>query len=166
MSDLVTWLRVQLDEDERVAREASGDAWVTGTSAGYKYSRPGDVYAIGPGKGAARIAVGTACGPDITAEQSSEHIARHHPARVLAEVEAKRHIIDAYLPPGKDPHPGLPCTHDIEGDPDGRHYYPDEDGCMRHILASRDRFHGDYLLRLLAAPFKHRPGWRDEWKTT
>ena len=92
--DLITWLRAQLDEDERVAREASGDPWVTGTSVGYPYSRPGDVYAIAHDGTAARIAMGTRCGPDISAEQSSDHIARHDPARVLAEVEAKRRILN------------------------------------------------------------------------
>lgn len=93
MSDLVTWLSAQLDEDEQVARAASGDNWVRGFSMGYAFSQEGDVYAIAPDGTPARIAQGTRCGPDISAEQSSEHIARHNPARVLAEVEAKRRIL-------------------------------------------------------------------------
>lgn len=94
--DLVTWCRAQLDEEERVAREAGGDAWATGASMAYKYSHPGDIYNIAPNGVAKRIAQGIACGPDISPEQTSEHIARHNPACVLAEVEAKRRILDLY----------------------------------------------------------------------
>lgn len=104
MDDLVTWLLARLDEDERVAREASGDTWVVGTSKGY---RPGDVYAIAHDGTPARIAQGTACGPDISAEQSSAHIARHDPARVLAEVEAKRRLLDLYVTHSGEEYPNF-----------------------------------------------------------
>lgn len=56
-ADLVTWLRAQLDEDERVAR-----AWLP-------LGNP--------------------------TEADRDHIARHDPIRVLAEVDAKRRILDA-----------------------------------------------------------------------
>ncbi|MEU9495397.1 DUF6221 family protein [Streptomyces sp. NPDC048215] len=64
---LAAFLRARLDEDERVARDCSGD-----------------------GKWDARdIAI---YGPDLGVEVRA-HMARHDPARVLAEVEAKRRII-------------------------------------------------------------------------
>lgn len=87
MSDLATRLREVIEERLRVAREASGDPWVTGWSQGYQFSGPGDVYAIAHDGTPARIAQGTRCGPDITAEQSSAHIALNDPAdAILARV--------------------------------------------------------------------------------
>lgn len=96
MDDLLAQLRQAIGEDERVSLAASGDAWVTGASRGYRYSHPGDVYAIAHDGTPARIAQGTRCGPEISAEQSSEHIARHDPARVLRWVAAAREVLDEY----------------------------------------------------------------------
>lgn len=135
-NDLTTWLRAQLDEDERVARDASGDTWVTGASAGYEYSRPGDVYAIAHDGTPARIALGTRCGPDISEEQSSEHIARHDPARVLAEVEAKRRIIALWEEAQSA-------------------QFPDEGG---YASALKD------VVRLVALPHAGLPGYREKWR--
>lgn len=56
MDELVTWLRAQLDDDERAAR-----AWLP-------FGNPTDA--------------------------DRDHFARHDPLRVLAEVDAKRRIID------------------------------------------------------------------------
>jgi hypothetical protein len=83
VSELVEWLRYRLDEDERVARAAivgggSGrwaedSAWLTDMLdplPSQRRERPGWV-------------------PMITRKDVA-HIARHDPARVLAEVEAKR----------------------------------------------------------------------------
>ena len=145
-NELLDFLRAQLDEDERVAQEASGDAWVTGASAGYEYSRPGDVYAIAHDGTPARIAQGTRCGPDISAEQSSEHIARHDPARVLAEVEAKQRILDEHHPTvyGDGSRPDCYCCSDKRGDDVER--YP----CL--------------TVRLLALPYADRPGYQEAWR--
>lgn len=67
MSDLIEFLRARLVEDEAVAREADDDRWT------YEYgefrSRGGDDF---------------------------EHILRHDPARVLADVKADRDLIAAY----------------------------------------------------------------------
>ena len=63
MNDLVTWLRQQLDDDERVAQEAGGGHW-----------------------------------PDMAGETRTSdlvHARRHNPFRVLADVDAKRRILDA-----------------------------------------------------------------------
>jgi hypothetical protein len=144
MSDLVTWLRAQLDEDERVAREASGDAWVTGASQGYEYARPGDIYAISHQGQPARIAQGTRCGPDISAEQSSDHIARHHPARVLAEVAAKRAVFDH----------ADHWARTLHQTPEGW----TSEGATAYRMAM------EWTLRLLAQPYADRPGYREEWK--
>lgn len=63
--ELVNFLRARLDADERVARAASAESWAD--EYGEFRSRGGDNFA---------------------------HVLRHDPARVLAEVEAKRRIVD------------------------------------------------------------------------
>lgn len=89
-------------------------------------------------------------------------------ARELRDVEAKRRIVAAYLPPGSDPHPGLPCTDDLEDDPDGELYaaaLPWPDGpCVRHLEASKRLLHHDYVLRLLASVYSDHPDYRNEWR--
>lgn len=55
-------------------------------------------------------------------------------AWVLAECDAKWRIIAAYLPPGDDPHPGLPCINYEGQDPNG---YDEYDTCHRHLQASK-----------------------------
>jgi hypothetical protein len=74
--DLVEFLKARLDEDEAAARKA----------AAFKYDRPTDA----PWE-RARLAV-----EQGTALSSDEHIARHDPARVLREVEAKRTILERH----------------------------------------------------------------------
>lgn len=64
--DLVTWLRAQLDEDERLAQAAD----------------PKQVRAI--------------VAANMGSFYSVRHIALHDPARVLREVEAKRAVLDLY----------------------------------------------------------------------
>ena len=82
-------------------------------------------------------------------------------ARVLREIETKRAIVDAYLPPGEDPHPGEPCINYEGQDPAE---YSGHDGCWRHLEASKRLLHHDYVLRLLASVYADRPGFREEWR--
>lgn len=77
--DLVAFLRARLDEDERVALDALplGHWEVRGRHHVYKANGPPSLPPV------ASYAIGEA-----------EHIARHDPARVLADVAAKRAIVD------------------------------------------------------------------------
>lgn len=156
MDELVRWLGEQFDEDERIAREAGGLAWS-------RPEDPGDPAAI---RDSERERV--VYDEGWPSEGQTVHIAEWDPARVLREIDAKRRIVAAYLPPGGDPHPGLPCTDDVEGDPDGVLYaaqHPAEKGaCVRHLEASKRLLHHDYVLRLLALPYADRPGFREEWR--
>ena len=88
MDDLVTWLRAQLDEDERYAREARPGPWTADGGMVY-VNHPTDEV--------------------VNYTESAEHIARWDPARVLREVEAKRKIIDELerCGPTTDGHAGL-----------------------------------------------------------
>ncbi len=77
MDDLVQFLRARLDEDERTARRA-GDSFRQIGETGVIVATEGDRAEECASANWAGVA---------------EHIARHDPARVLAEVEAKRRVI-------------------------------------------------------------------------
>jgi hypothetical protein len=80
-SDLITWLRAQLDDDERVARTALD-----------RHPAPW----VGAFKQVTSEPNGGVIAPVASTEtrQASHHIARWDPARVLAEVDAKRRVLD------------------------------------------------------------------------
>ncbi|MET8278287.1 DUF6221 family protein [Micromonospora sp. NPDC005174] len=134
MDDFVIWLRVQLDDDERVAKIAADryPHWAT--------TDEGDVVQVGTG-GSGYLANGP-WGTSLF--EVGEHIARHDPARVLAEVDAKRRILDIH--------------HD-----DG---HGDCDGCGLDAIG----LHVHQLdecptLLALALAYADRPGYRDEWRS-
>lgn len=97
--DLVAFLKARLDEDEQAARSAAPGPWT------YQ-----DIESVGGG----RICDPTVAianvdwdveqvdprirrfRPAAEADGTGEHIARHDPARVLAEVAAKRMIVDCW----------------------------------------------------------------------
>lgn len=86
MNDLATWLRAQLDEDERVARLAIEQAGATEWAS----SAEGTVYDPNSG-GNGYLATGP-WGTSL--DYLGLHIAHWDPARVLAEVDAKRQRLD------------------------------------------------------------------------
>jgi hypothetical protein len=137
--DPVTWLRAQLDEDERLAQEAAdgdGGTWYMGER--WNVFRDEDVAPEGCGDVHRLVVYGNV-------RSQSEHIARHDPARVLAEVAAKRAILDLHDPndtTGKRRW----CVGCIE---------PDLPGLMVRMPCQH--------ARLLAAPYADRPGYRNEW---
>lgn len=77
-NELVTFLRARLDEDEAVARRVK--------SSWRQIGETGVIVASEGGR-AEECANGNWAG-------IAEHIVRHDPERVLAEVEAKRQILD------------------------------------------------------------------------
>lgn len=82
--ELLPWLRAQLDEDERAARACPPWPW--------RLNDEGDeVWAADDVEVAAVFALS---GSQTRA--TAAHIARWDPARVLAEVAAKRAVINAY----------------------------------------------------------------------
>jgi hypothetical protein len=122
MDDLVTWLRAQLDEDAEAAQVA--DALTRSPWTG------GDAQVVdGDGYPVVRD-------DDARPERAVlEHIARWDPARMLAEIGAKRRILDDIV----------------------RNDYVDglgnasTDGLAHRVLA------------YLALPYAGRDGWREEW---
>ncbi len=129
---LVTWLRQQLDDDERIARAAGAELAPAGD--GLRWNGWDDgirtvsniVFAVAPYSG--------------YLGEPREHIARWDPARVLAEVEAKRRILDEYTSAEAAAH------------------FPNWEGGNAEGL--------EIAVRLLAHPFADRPGFRDEWRLT
>lgn len=128
MNDLIAWLCAQLNEDERVARavedrSAPWDGQWRNDSDGALRTYNGWVLAHNGGKPYA---------PGLL-----DHIALHDPARVLAEVDAKRRIIEAEQ------------DRVVAEGP-----LPDR---MRDLVETD-------VLRLLALPYADRDGYRAEWR--
>ncbi|QDN64499.1 hypothetical protein FNV66_00890 (plasmid) [Streptomyces sp. S1D4-14] len=109
MDELVRWLRAQLDEDERIAKAASGST-VFGEPGSWK-AKPetyGPRVTVGPGENdywdrEANPQVWRCDDPqddcgEVSAGMMAEgdHIAEHDPARVLREIGAKRQALDHY----------------------------------------------------------------------
>ena len=144
MSDLVAWLRAQLDEDERAAHSATSGPWTNDDPL----ARDGvfapaidgfvvdcDYVRMGP-----------------FAVHNATHIARHDPTRVLADVEAKRQILE---------------LHDLIDNGAGK---PDSRFCW-NCFGDR-HYNADVItapiwcqtVRLLALPYADRPGYLEGWR--
>lgn len=140
MSDLVEFLRARLDEDLTAARKAAGLCGCHPPAPSWSF-RDGD----GPTDG--RILVVDDPHPELKWRISkrwngsynglfmAEHIVRHDPRRVLAEVEGKRRTIDLYEIASASPE-------------------LDRDAWL--VLKE--------VLALLALPYADHPDYREEWK--
>jgi hypothetical protein len=122
MDELVEFLRARLDEEAAAAREASG-RW---RRAGINSVEDSDGRLVIYGDGSAPTSA------------EAEHIASHDPARVLADVEAKRRIV-------------AELEH---ADPYDMDYWGGRGGYDR----------AQTTLRLLALPYVDHPDYRQEWR--
>ncbi|MFJ3839453.1 DUF6221 family protein [Streptomyces sp. NPDC090054] len=93
MDDLVQFLRARLDEDEQGCRAATAGPWYVlgGEASEYAIHTTTDCAPT-----AADVAATAYYGGGIWERADAEHIARHNPARVLAEVDAKRQALAHY----------------------------------------------------------------------
>lgn len=146
MENLITWLRGVLDEDETAAKAARRLTWesdgritVAGDVAGvWVLGDDGDPVAIAQH---ATAEDGEGIDPRVIAT----HIALHDPHQVLADVTAKRAILELHDQSGIR-WVGFPradrqesyCVHDQQAAP-----------C--------------HTVRLLASAYRHRPGWNPSW---
>ncbi|MGI3199646.1 DUF6221 family protein [Streptomyces sp. GLT-R25] len=146
MDELVQWLREQLDEDERVAREASGwlkpaAHWSLDEWSGRE--QPHSLIAQGSPK---LPVVGGRFTADPIPTVQAEHIARHDPARVLREIDAKRRVVQAYedaVTAFNDSGPAF-TSHD-------------------RLTGSVSSLRG--AVELLALPYADRPGYLEDWRS-
>jgi hypothetical protein len=142
LDDLITWLRAQLDDDERIARQVMAE--------------PGGFY-LEPET------------DDTNIMAAGAHVYRWAPKRVLAEVEAKRRILDLH------PHQRfseLPEEWPAHWKAEIRAAFPGEAqpyvGCERchfdhHYEEVNPSWWCDHLC-LLALPYADRPGYREQWR--
>ena len=183
MDELVQWLGQQLDEDERIAREASGST-VVGEPGNWRPAPGGDEWevnrddgysdellvALRPGLPRPPEVLGGHWGavvsyrweedPDAGAPVAEfRHAARHDPARVLREVEAKRQVVSRYEQAAQavEELSARRCLLHARG----------EDVFMTELSlesAIHERDALGVVLRLLALPYADRPGYREEWR--
>ena len=114
VDNLVTWLRVQLDEDERIAGEL------------------GELDYVAEG------GLGSVAGWSLI-----DYLKRFGSARALAEVDAKRNVLDRYA------------------DAQARQTDPEYSWSDADVQVSE---YEDWILPALALPYADRPGYRDEWR--
>ncbi|MEW2351458.1 DUF6221 family protein [Streptomyces sp. NPDC006684] len=125
-ADLLAFLRERLDEDAAVARAASPGPWRPGVRSGLT-AVEGDGW--------------TVCNAD---NLDAAHITRHDPVRTLAEVEAKRALLELH--------------HEVE-DPQEM-----QDFCATCDVTGKYPEYPCQTLRLLALPYADHPDYREEWR--
>jgi hypothetical protein len=151
LDDLIAWLRAQLDDDERVARAAVAHApgrWVP------MYR---DVHAVVLGNGThEQRHVGTAESGEL-----ATFLSDWSPARVLAEVDAKRRRLDWLAARQHDMGPeGFPtydsCRLLVQ---------PGELGDLEvgYCSCGLDGWRNQ-LYRFEALPYADRPGYQESWR--
>ncbi|WP_159041176.1 DUF6221 family protein [Streptomyces sp. WM6349] len=147
-AELINFLRDRLSIEEHVAREATMGPWRNAGTSRHHEDAAGPceaVFAAPPDRGCICIARTGARG-DRQAMVDAEHIARHNPERILAEVEAKRRILTLHSDAT-----GHSCS------------VTDETGYELNYAEVR----GDdacTTLRLLALPYADHPYYRQEWR--
>jgi hypothetical protein len=145
--ELAAWLLEQIDADEQRAQAIPENARV------WNHDQPGVNF--GPPDASTEPALldlggadGSAVqvsGPEVDDDQTTvspaeaDHIAAWDPARVLAECDAKRQLVEAHAELGHSP-------------------------CDAHDASLRSE--SCEVLRLLALPYTDRPGYRAEWSPT
>lgn len=143
MSGIEEFLRARLDEDEQVARAAIAGPWAVHSN--------GEVYAPQFDHEVRYSGVLTSVEHLMVTqdreglmssvqEAEAEHIARHDPARVLAEVAAKRRIVGLH-----------------EHKADSMALYPNP-GNASGLMALGG------VLRLLALPYADHPDYDESWR--
>jgi hypothetical protein len=134
MDDLVQFLRDRLDEDERAARRA-GDSFRQVGETGVIVATEGDRAEECASANWAGIA---------------EHIVRHDPARVLAEVDVKRQLLDEVLA----------YEAKIDGEWGDCHTADAIAAGQCPEIQPKDIT----ALRLLALPYADHPAFKPEWR--
>ncbi len=91
----MAFLRARLDEDEQTARAATPGPWEWRQEHGEPWQpKPGGWLDYSGEYLETGGETPTLFGPGMTPHADAVHIARHNPARVLAEIDAKRRILN------------------------------------------------------------------------
>lgn len=145
------FLRDQYEVEERVAREATAGPWRNAPTPRHHATATGKteeaVFAAPPDKGAMVVA-STGEGRERQNLVNAEHIARHSPARVLAEIAAKRRLLELHAVRER----GDGCVVCDDGN--------DSCGC----LSGPSWGYPCDTVKTLALPYADHPAYRDEWR--
>ncbi|MFF5773857.1 DUF6221 family protein [Streptomyces californicus] len=139
MDDLVQFLRDRLAEDEQAARAATWDEWDSAHWTARPPQAAYERYTVADHLDDGVVAVTP---ENADADGVGQHIARHDPARVLREVEAKRRLLTDYEENAAD----LDAQHAPDMDYVGR-----ADGL-------------ETALQHLATAYADHPDYRDAWR--
>ncbi len=131
IGELVAWLRGVLDEAERLALTLDGESWSAQDADQHGMRRVTVDYST---------EYVVAC----TLAARGEHIARHDPAAVLADVAAKRAIIAWH------------CTREGTGGT--------WDTDPKALCNECEDLQPCRTVKLLASAYADRPGYREEWR--
>jgi len=154
---LADFLLARIAEDEAAARAADPSPWqygdVESVAGGSLYDRDVMIASMlydaeGEAAGVRRTR------PTWQADANGAHIARHDPARVLAECEAKRRIVEAHTPVDYSPlgmeSPNACHICGIDAGMGDWEYAKDSYPCL--------------TLRALALPYAGHPDYREGWR--
>ncbi|MGW6395421.1 DUF6221 family protein [Streptomyces sp. NPDC055103] len=147
MDDLIAFLRARLDDDEQTARAVSYDRIETA-----EYLWGSQYLLLQRGKGESKVTA------ELDAELS-QHIARYDPARVLAEVDAKRQIAREHGP--SDKHTTIWDWFELGTWCGECGTDPCRELTNCPICGASD---GCRTLRLLALPYADHPDYQDAWR--
>ena len=133
---IVDFIRARLDEDEQVARAASPGQWHANEESDEVLAEDGITVADGFALSGRQL------------RATTEHIARHDPARVLAEIDAKRRLLTLAFQNAAVIDGEWGCGHDAEA-------------IEAHMCDPVDEIPE---LRALALPYSDHPDYREEWR--
>ncbi len=131
MDSLIKFLRARLAEDEQAARAAIGRLGGEWVAYGSRVEVAGDTRD-------AQVFEYTVCFDEGSpSPEQADHIARHDPARVLRDVEAKRRLLVQF---------------ELRGN------------SVRSVVRPSTGGVWDDLLRILALPYADHEDYRPEWR--
>lgn len=143
MDNLVVWLRQQLEDDEKTAKAVRRLNWQSDNRIMADRDGAG-VWVLGDDGDPVLIAQFATAedGDGIDPRTIAAFSARHDPAAVLADVEAKRAVLDEYESAVR--------------------FYAENASPMTPDVETRGL---GTAIQMLARAYRHRPGWKQEWET-
>ena len=176
VDDLIAFLRARLDEDEQAARAATPGPWQAEPAVDSAYSLPSalvfrtDVDRNAPWSNewvSPWVVQPDSEGSEGIEPADAEHIARWDPARVLAEVEAKRRMLELHVP---EPSGYINGVYQMASEPIGD---PFCSHCANLCHSSSgimcDNPDAPWpcpTVRILALPYADHPDYREQWRPT
>lgn len=150
-ADLIAFIEARLAEDEQIARAAPGPSW-----------EGGDSY-LGTDE---RDLLWGEWSDGFMQNDASVHAARHDPARVLREVEAKRRLLALH----RHVRYVNPLDAASKFEEDHRQAFDEPPLYVGCVLCHYDSRHEENYpswwcdhVQLLAAPYSDHPDYRQEW---